>query len=109
MRAYIFVFLVLALVGFMAATSATRTDLQTGGDKEDKFRSTIGSWISFFESNIAWFSQAMVVFMKNVIKAIYFTVGLTSFVMWSTDISKYSGKRLIIGAVLIALVSVILL
>jgi hypothetical protein len=109
LKANVLILLVLALVVLMAATSIVRADLQTGGDVEDRFRSTIGSWISFFESNIDWFSQAIIVFMKNVIKAIYFTVGLAGFVMWSTGISKYSGKRLIISAVLMALVSEILL
>ena len=79
------------------------------GDVEDNFRSTIGSWIAFFESNIAWFSETMIGIMKNAIKATYFTVGLAGVVMWATGIAKYSGKRLIIGAILMALVSEILL
>lgn len=97
------------LVWLILAAGPVRAQTQTGGDVEDKFRTSIGSWISFFESNIAWLSETMVEFMKNAIKATYFTVGLAGFIMWATGLAKYSGKRLIIGAVLLALVSEILL
>ena len=101
--------LAVVVVGLILAEGPVRAEMQTNWDVEDKFRTSIGSWISFFESNLAWFSETMVEFMKNAIKATYFTVSLARFVMWATGLAKYSGKRLIIGAMLLALVSEILL
>jgi len=100
-----------ALVAMIAmpAAHASEGDGGTNSSIEDKFRSTIGGWIAAFQDNLDWLSAAMLDLIKNVIKAAYFVVGLAGFLMWSTGISRYSGKRLIMGAVLMALVSEVLL
>lgn len=91
------------------AVNIVRCNEIPGGDLQEKFQSVIGSWINFFEGSIDWLASALIGFMKYLMKAIYFVVGLTGFIMWSTGISRYSGKKLIIGAVIMALVSEILL
>ena len=98
---------ILAVIGIMALMGTVRA--QDGEGVEDRFRSTIDSWIAFFEGNIAWISQTMIEFMKNVIKATYFALGMAGFLLWATGLSKYSGKRLIMGAVILALISEIIL
>ena len=107
MRACVYATLVLLCIAML--TGVVRADLQTGGGIEDRFQSTIGSWISFFETNIQWASVTMLEFLKYAIKATYFTVGLVGFVMWASGISRYSGKRLVIGAIAMALASEIIL
>lgn len=100
-----------ALLALIAIPAAHASDGEGGseGSIEDKFRSAIGGWITAFQDNLDWLSAAMLDLIKNVIKAAYFVVGLAGFLMWSTGISRYSGKRLIMGAVLMALVSEVLL
>jgi len=107
LRAYVYA--TLALLGIAMLAGVVRADLQTGGGIEDRFQSTIGNWINFFETNIQWASVTMLDFLKYAIKATYFTVGLVGFVMWASGISRYSGKRLVIGAIAMALASEIIL
>jgi len=65
--------------------------------------------LGFFQDNISWLAASILQFVKNIIRATYFTIGIVGFVLWSTGLSKYSGRRLLIGAVALALVSEILL
>ena len=91
------------------ACSPVGADPDGGGDIEDKFRSTIEGWVSLIQSNVLWISEAMTGLVRGVIKAVYFIVGLAGFLMWSSGVSKYSGKRLVLGAVAMAFVSEVLL
>jgi hypothetical protein len=74
-----------------------------------KFQSIIGNWIDFFENNVSWISASLLDFLKYMIKATYFTIGVLGFVLWASGISRFSGKRLLLGAVALALVSEVLL
>lgn len=76
---------------------------------QEKFQEAIGGWIKLFETNLQWFSSAMLEFMRYAIKTVYFLIGLAGFIMWATGISRYTGKKLVIGALLMAIVSEILL
>ncbi|MGQ9759721.1 MAG: hypothetical protein ACUVQ5_04000 [Candidatus Methanomethylicaceae archaeon] len=76
---------------------------------EDKFQSAINNWMRFFETNLEWFSLTMTEFLKRIIKITYFVIGLTGFVMWASGFSKYTGKRLMIGALVMGFVAEILL
>ncbi len=81
-----------------------------GGENiEDKFKATIEGWVAVIQSNVLWLSEAMTELVRGVIKAVYFIVGLAGFLMWSSGVSKYSGKRLVLGAVAMAFVSEVLL
>lgn len=76
---------------------------------QERFHSVVGEWLNFFQVNLEWFATTIVGFMKYAVKTIYFAVGLAGFVMWASGFSRYTGKRLIIGAVAMAIVSEILL
>jgi type IV secretory pathway TrbL component len=91
------------------AVGIVRAQANSTNQVQEQFQNTIGNWLNFFQTNINWLSAAFINFLKNVIKAIYFTLGIIGFVMWSTGISKYSGRRLLIGAIALALVSQIFL
>ncbi|MDI9643595.1 MAG: hypothetical protein QFX35_00035 [Candidatus Verstraetearchaeota archaeon] len=78
-------------------------------DIQERFQEAIGGWIKFFETNLEWLSWAMLEFMKYAIKTVYFVIGLAGFVMWASGISRYTGKKLMIGAVMMAIVSELLL
>lgn len=90
-------------VGHVLAQSNSSDDLQ------EKFQGAIGGWLGFFEESIGWVSVSLLDFMKHAIKATYFTIGVLGFVLWASGISKFSGKRLLMGAVALALISEILL
>lgn len=76
---------------------------------QERFHSVVGEWLTLFQVNLEWFATTIVGFMKHAVKTIYFAVGLAGFVMWASGFSRYTGKRLIIGAVAMAIVSEILL
>jgi uncharacterized membrane protein YuzA (DUF378 family) len=101
--------LVASLCVFSSLVAPVGADLDDGGDVEDKFRSTIEGWVALIQSNVLWISEAMTGLVRGVIKAVYFIVGLAGFLMWSSGVSKYSGKRLVLGAVAMAFVSEVLL
>jgi len=101
--------LVTSLCVFSWLVAPVGADMDGGGDVEDKFRSTIEGWVSLIQSNVLWISEAMTGLVRGVIKAVYFIVGLAGFLMWSSGVSKYSGKRLVLGAVAMAFVSEVLL
>lgn len=101
--------LVIALCIFSSAAAPVSADTETGEDVEDKFRSTVEGWVALIESNVIWLSEAMTGLVRGVIKAIYFIIGMAGFLMWSSGISKYSGKKLVVGAIAMAFVSEILL
>ncbi len=94
------------LVGTVSAETGTAgngTDLDL--DLEERFRETVSGWLGSFGHNIEWLSTAAVDFLRRAIKVTYFAVGLIGFVMWSSGISRYSGKRLMLGAVAMAFVA----
>ncbi|MBC7112815.1 MAG: hypothetical protein H5T34_02155 [Candidatus Methanomethyliales bacterium] len=76
---------------------------------QEKFQNTINSWMQFFETNLEWFSLTLNEFLKRVMKITYFTIGLAGFILWASGFSKYTGRRLMIGALIMALVVEILL
>jgi hypothetical protein len=76
---------------------------------QEKFQNTINSWMQFFETNLEWFSLTLNEFLKRVIKITYFTIGLAGFVLWASGFSKYTGRRLMVGALIMAFVAEILL
>lgn len=101
----------LAIGGVRAQINSTSpiTPPNSTDQVQQQFQSTISNWLSFFQTNINWLSSAFLGFLKNVIEATYFTLGLVGFVLWVTGISKYTGKRLLIGAIALALVAQIFL
>ncbi len=101
--------LVAALCAFTALVMPVGAETNGTADVEDKFRSTIEGWIALIQSNILWLSEAMTSLVKGVIKAVYFIVGLAGFLMWSSGVSRYSGKRLVLGALAMAFVAEVLL
>lgn len=107
--AFFFRLLVVALCVFVGVGAPVSAVLDAGEDVEDKFRATVEGWVSMIESNVIWLSEALTGLVRDVIKAIYFVIGMAGFLMWSSGISKYSGKRLIVGAVAMAFVSEVLL
>jgi hypothetical protein len=107
LRLGVFVFLFLFAIGFSIAPVLGQTN--STGDLQEKFQGAIGNWLSFFEINVNWISASLLDFMKHAIKATYFTIGVLGFVLWASGISKYSGKRLLLGAVALALMSEVLL
>ncbi|MDH5811386.1 MAG: hypothetical protein QXP73_01765 [Candidatus Methanomethylicaceae archaeon] len=76
---------------------------------QERFQNTISSWMQFFENNLEWFSLTLNEFLKRVIKITYFTIGLAGFVLWASGFSKYTGRRLMVGALIMAFVAEILL
>lgn len=76
---------------------------------QEKFQNTISSWMNFFETNLEWFSITLSEFLKRVIKITYFTIGLAGFLLWASGFSKYTGRKLMVGALIMAFVSEILL
>lgn len=107
MRLGVCLFVFLFVVGLTIAPvlgEANSTD-----DLQAKFQEAIGRWLSFFDVNLSWVSASLLDFMKHAIKATYFTIGVLGFVLWASGISKFSGKRLLLGAVALAFVSEVLL
>jgi hypothetical protein len=100
-----------AVIIFTVSLAVTPVLAQTNStdDLLEKFQGTIGNWLNFFEVNVSWISTSFLDFMKHVIKATYFTIGVLGFVLWASGISRFSGKRLLLGAVALALISEILL
>ncbi|MCX8182210.1 MAG: hypothetical protein N3D12_03735 [Candidatus Methanomethyliaceae archaeon] len=76
---------------------------------QEKFQNTINSWMQFFETNLEWLSLTLNEFLKRIIKITYFTIGLAGFVLWASGFSKYTGRRLMVGALIMAFVAEILL
>lgn len=103
------VVLAFALLFMMITAGSVRAQTNSTDQVQEKFQSAIQNWLSFFETNINWLSTAFLGFLKDVIRATYFTLGLAGFVLWSTGISKYSGRKLLIGAIALALISEIFL
>ena len=102
MRVYICITLILLLAGtFMGTVRAESV--------QEKFQNTINSWMKFFETNLEWLSVTATDFLKRVLKITYFTIGLAGFVMWASGFSKYTGRRLMLGALVMGLVSEVLL
>jgi hypothetical protein len=103
------VFAVISLFVLSLAVAPVLAQDSSTDDLLEKFQGTIGNWLSFFEINVSWISASLLDFMKHVIKATYFTIGVLGFVLWASGISKFSGKRLLMGAIALALVSEVLL
>lgn len=103
------VFAAIFLFALSLAVPPVLAQANSTEDLLDKFQGTIGSWLSFFEANISWISSSLLDFLKHAIKATYFTIGVLGFVLWASGISKFTGKRLLLGAVALALISEILL
>ncbi|MEJ5292039.1 MAG: hypothetical protein WHS82_00365 [Candidatus Methanosuratincola sp.] len=76
---------------------------------QERFQIVVGEWLNFFQANLEWFASTIVSFMKYAVKTLYFAVGLAGFVMWASGFSRYTGKKLIIGAIAMAIVSEMLL
>lgn len=96
----------------LISISACITEVRGEEDSEliqDKFHSVVEEWLNFFKVNLDWFSDTLLSFMKYVVKTLYFIVGLAGFVMWASGFSRYTGKKLVIGAIAMAFVSEILL
>jgi len=95
-----------SLVGAVSAETGTAEN-GTGLDHnlEERFREAVDGWLGSFGHNIEWLSVAAVDFLRKTIKVTYFAVGLIGFVMWSSGISRYSGKRLMLGAIAMAFVA----
>jgi hypothetical protein len=91
------------------AAGSVKAQVNSTDQIQEKFQSTVTNWLNFFETNINWLSTAFLGFLKEVIRATYFTLGLTGFILWSTGLSRYTGRRLLIGAVALAFVSAIFL
>lgn len=100
---------VLFLFAVSLAVAPVLSQANSTDDLQEKFQGAIGGWLSFFESNVSWISASLLDFMKHIIKVTYFTIGVLGFVLWSSGISRFSGKRLLLGAIALALVSEILL
>jgi len=103
------IFAVLFLLVFSLAVAPVLAQTNSTDDLLEKFQGTIGNWLNFFEVNVSWISASLLDFMKHVIKATYFTIGVLGFALWASGISRFSGKRLLMGAVALALISEILL
>jgi len=101
--------IVIGVGGVMAQTNSTVVPPNSTDQVQQQFQNAVGNWLGFFQTNINWLSSAFLGFLRNVIEATYFTLGLVGFVLWVTGISKYSGKRLLIGAIALALVAQIFL
>lgn len=100
---------VLFLFALSLAVPPVLAQPNSTGDLLEKFQGALGSWLNFFEINVNWISASLLDFMKHAIKATYFTIGVLGFVLWASGVSRFSGKRLLMGAVALALVSEILL
>jgi hypothetical protein len=107
LRAVIFAVLFVFAISLTVAPVLGQTN--STDDLLEKFQGAIGSWLNFFEVNVSWISASLLDFMKYAIKATYFTIGVLGFVLWASGISRFSGKRLLMGAVALALISEILL
>lgn len=107
MRACVLAIILIFWVSIIVAPVLAQTE--SDGSLQDKFQSAIGQWLNFFEANVSWISASLLDFMKHVIKATYFTIGVIGFALWATGLSRFSGKRLLIGAVALALISEVLL
>lgn len=99
----------LAIISISACLIEVKCEENSTEALQERFHSVVGDWLNFFQSNLEWFATTIVGFMKYVVKTIYFAVGLLGFVMWASGFSRYTGKKLIIGAVAMAIVSEILL
>lgn len=97
------------MVFFSACLIEVKGEDNSSEALQERFHSVVGDWLNFFQSNLEWFASTIVSFMKYAVKTIYFAVGLAGFVMWASGISRYTGKKLIIGAIAMAIVSEILL
>jgi len=107
LKGAIVAFLVIFALGFMVAPVLCQAN--STGDLQERFQSAIGNWLGFFETNVNWISASLLDFLKHVIKATYFTIGVLGFVLWASGLSKFTGKRLLLGAVALALVAEVLL
>ena len=103
------IFAVLFLFVFSLAVAPVWAQVNSTDDLLEKFQGTIGNWLNFFEVNVSWISASLLDFMKHVIKATYFTIGVLGFIICASGISRISGKSLLMGAVALALISEILL
>lgn len=102
-------FLLVCLLAVGLTISPVLGEANSTDDLQQKFQDAIGRWLGFFDVNVGWVSATLLEFMKHAIKATYFTIGVLGFILWASGISRYSGRRLLLGAVALAFVSEVLL
>lgn len=103
------VFLLICLFAVGLTISPVLGETNSTDDLQQRFQEAIGRWLGFFDNNVGWVSATLLDFMRHAIKATYFTIGVLGFILWASGISKYSGRRLLLGALALAFVSEVLL
>lgn len=98
-----------AIISLSACLIGVKGEENSSEELQERFHSVVGDWLNFFKYNLEWFASTIVEFMKHALKTIYFVVGMAGFVMWASGFSRYTGKKLIIGAIAMAIFSEILL
>lgn len=69
----------------------------------ESFQQMLSTWISVAEEMIRWILTNILNLLARIGRLIYVTLGVSGFTLWSTGLSRYTGRRLLIGALMLAL------
>ena len=99
------VIVALALVLSSTVTSAVSTassSNQAALDLLERFKRQIDEWKNSLIEVVKYVYAALIDFVRSVGRIIYLSLGTVGFLLWSTGFSRYTGKKMLIGAILLA-------
>ena len=69
----------------------------------ERFQEFLGTWIDVAVEMLQWTLASLLNMLSKIGRLIYVTLGVGGFTLWSTGLSRYTGKRLLIGALMLAI------
>ena len=69
----------------------------------ERFQEFLGTWIDVAVELLQWTLASLLNVLSKIGRLIYVTLGVGGFTLWSTGLSRYTGKRLLIGALMLAI------
>ena len=68
----------------------------------EEFKKQLDKWRENLAEIVEYLYHSLIEFLKAVGRMIYLTLGIVGFVLWATGFSRYTGRRLLYGAILLA-------
>lgn len=97
------------LVGLLSLSPLTQDSSSLDGNFSngslvvEKFEDLLSNWLKIFKDVVTWSIKNVLATVAEIARILYVALGVGGFVLWSSGISRYTGKRLLMGALGLAI------
>ncbi len=86
----------------LSTVIAGKTSNETFPNIIEEFKKQLDKWRENLAEIVEYLFQSLIEFLRTVGRMIYLTLGIVGFLLWTTGFSRYTGRRLLYGAILLA-------